>query len=210
MTANLKRAFEETILPGDSYKQVNVLVADSRYTLVPLELFEDEQAATLFYQNHTAHDNELILYNVLRRSNIVVLFAMNKSAHNYLCELYPHVRFYAQASAFIEHFALESRQSTNRKLYAHIQKERVDLFVYDRNRLLMNNSFGCKHTSDRVYYLLYVWKTLELDQELDELHLCGPLPGQDDLLNQLRNYIRQVSIMNPSINLDFQAIATCE
>ena len=97
-------------------------MAGKRFTLVPLEFFEDEQTEMLFYHNHPKRENEVIQYNILRKNNTVVLFSMDKSARSFLCEQYPDVRFYSQASSFIEHFSSKSRLGNSRKMYVHLRK----------------------------------------------------------------------------------------
>ena len=123
---------------------------------------------------------------------------------------YPDVKFYSQASPFIEFFSSKSRLGNNRKMYAHLRKDAVDVYGYERGRLLLANSFECRSTPDRVYYLLYIWKQLGFEQERDELHLTGDLNDKELLLPELRKFIRQVFIMNPATNLDLQAITLCE
>lgn len=44
LTANLKKAFRELNFLNHTYKRVNILMADKRFTLIPLELFEDDQS----------------------------------------------------------------------------------------------------------------------------------------------------------------------
>ena len=109
LTANLKQAFRETDWLKNPFRRINVLMAGKRFTFIPLEFFEDEQAETVFYHNHSRQDNELVQYNILHKNNIVVLFGMDKSACSLLREQYPDVRFYAQASPLIEYFAAKSR-----------------------------------------------------------------------------------------------------
>ena len=210
LTANLKQTFREVEWLKHPYRRVNILMAGKRFTLVPLEFFEDEQTEMLFYHNHPKRENEVIQYNILRKNNTVVLFSMDKSARSFLCEQYPNVRFYSQASSFIEHFSSKSRLGNNRKMYVHLRKDAAELYCYDRNHLLLANSFECKQTADRIYYLLYIWKQLGFEQERDELHLTGELFDKETLLSELRKFIRQVFIMNPATNLDLQAITTCE
>ncbi len=48
LTANLKQTFREIEWLKHPYRRVNILMADKRFTLVPLEFFEDEQTETLF------------------------------------------------------------------------------------------------------------------------------------------------------------------
>lgn len=210
LTANLKQTFRELEWPGRPFRRVNVLMADKRFTFIPLEFFEDEQAEIIFYHNHPGRENETVLYNILHKNNIVVLFGMDKSACSFLREQYPDVKFYSQAAPLIEFFSSKSRLGNSRKMYAHLRKDAVDVYGYDRGRLLLANSFECRNTSDRVYYLLYIWKQLGFEQERDELHLTGDLNDKERLLHELRKFIRQAFILNPATNLDLQAITLCE
>ena len=75
-----------------------------------------------------------------------------------LREQYPDIRFYSQASPFIEYFATKSRLGNCRKMYIHLRKEAVDIYAYERGRLIFANAFACKETNDRIYYILYIWK----------------------------------------------------
>lgn len=209
LTANLKQTFREIEWLKHPYRRVNILMADKRFTLVPLEFFEDEQTETLFIiTTRSGKRNCAIQHSA--KNNAVVLFSMDKSARSFLCEQYPDVRFYSQASSFIEHFSSKSRLGNSRKMYVHLRKDAADLYCYDRNHLLLANSFECKQTADRIYYLLYIWKQLGFEQERDEMHLTGELSDKEALLSELRKFIRQVFIMNPATNLDLQAITTCE
>ena len=60
-------------------------------------------------------------------------------------------------------------------MYIHLRKEAVDIYAYERGRLIFANAFACKETNDRIYYILYIWKQLGMEQERDELHLTGEL-----------------------------------
>lgn len=210
LTANLKQTFREVEWLNRPYRRVNILMADKRFAFIPLEFFEDEQAEIVFYHNHPKRENELVQYNILHKNNIVVLFGMDKSACIFLREQYPDAKFYSQASSFIEFFSMKSRLGNCRKMYAHLRKDAIDVYGYERGRLLLANSFACKETADRIYYLLYIWKQFGFEQERDELHLTGALHDKEQLLPELRKFIRQVFIMNPSTNLDLQAITSCE
>jgi hypothetical protein len=54
------------------------------------------------------------------------------------------------------------------------------------------------HAHDALYFLLYVWKQLMLQQETDELHLVGELPEQEWLMGELKKYVQKVYVINPS------------
>ena len=193
LTANLKQFFRETEFLTLPYRRVNILMADKRFTHVPTDFFEEEQAGILFYHNHSPKENEIVLHNVLSRSNVTVIFGMDRSAYLFLKEQYP-----------------EARLGNSKKMYVSLRKNAMDLFCYERGHLLLANSFECEQTADRIYYLLYIWKQLGFDQERDELHLTGILADKENLVTELRKFILQVFIMNPETNIDIQALLTCE
>ena len=210
LTANLKAVFHESDFLGHSYKRVNIMLASKRFTIVPLDLFEEEQADLLFYHNHQKRENETVIYNILKNNNVVIVFGIDRSAYSFLTEQYPEARFYSQSTPLIEYFSVKSRLGNSKKMYVSVREEGIDIYCFERGHLLLANSFECSHTEDRIYYLLYAWKQLEFNQERDELHLTGTLPDKEILMNELRKFILQVFIMNPATNIDMQALLTCE
>ena len=95
-------------------------------------------------------------------------------------------------------------------MYVHLRKDAAELYCYDRNHLLLANSFECKQTADRIYYLLYIWKQLGFEQERDELHMTGDLNDKELPLPNRQKFFGQFLNKNPATNLDLQAITLCE
>ena len=188
LTANLKAVFHESDFLNHPYKRVNIMMASKRFTIAPLDLFEEGQAELLFYHNHQKRENETVLYNILRKNNVAVIFGIDKSAQTFLNEQYPEARFYSQSTPFIDYFSVKSRLGNSKKMYASVRKDGIDIYCFERGHLLLANSFECTHTEDRIYYLLYAWKQLEFNQERDELHLTGILPEKDVLMSELKKF----------------------
>ena len=89
-------------------------------------------------------------------------------------------------------------------------QQQMEVFCFDKGNLLLINSFPCKQTTDRVYYLLYIWQQLNYNQEKDELHLTGKLEDKEELLKELRNYLRQVFVINPKAEFNRSEISKIE
>ena len=210
LTANLRQAFRQTELLRQAYRRANVLVAGSRWTLLPLEMFDDDQAEQVLYYTHPASDHEVVGYNILKRLDAVVVYAVDRAVYDFVRQQWPEVRIYAQSTPLLEHFAYRSRMGNSRKLYAFVHGEYLNVYALDRGRLLLGNSMACRVTADRVYYLMYLWRQLGLDQARDELHLSGLLPQKEALVQELRRYVRQVFVANPASYLDLQVLETME
>ena len=212
MTANLKKMIQSTEELKHVYGHTNVLIDTQRITSVPFDLFEDEETETLFHHNFQPRDNETILCNILGKSNIALLFGMDRHAHQLLSEQFPHARIFANVSPLIEFFTQKARESNNRTLYVHFQPNRMNLFAFDKGKLLLTNTFHCKQTADQVYYLLYVWQQLGFSQEKDQIYLTGKMEAQEELLTELNKFLRQVMLLPTSSHLpfDLQTLMICE
>ena len=213
MTANLKEMLASSEALKRTYKKVNVLIDTPRFTLVPFELFEDEQQDNLFYENFQFKDNEIVLCNILGKSNTAILFGMDKHTHQLINESFPQARIYAGICPLTEYFTQESRSSNCRKLYVHLKQDAIEVCGLDKGKLQLINTFSCKQISDQVYYLLYIWQQLGFNQENDELYLAGDLLGKEQLLEELRKFLRKVSTIAPIINelpFDMQTLLICE
>ena len=213
MTANIKEMIATTDLLKQNYKQINILVEAPRFTFVPFDIYEDEQAEAIFYHNFDRINNETVLCNILGKSNTVLLFGMDKHAHQLLNESFPSARFFACTSPIVEYFTIKSREEHNRHLYAIFKKSQVEVYAFDKGRLLLTNIFNCKYTSDQVYYLLYVWQQLGYNQTKDQLWLANSLANKEELLSELRKFLRQVSVLEIPISnlpIDLQTLLICE
>ncbi len=224
MTANLKHMLAETEALKHAYHQINILYDTDRFTPVPLELFEDEQMDAFFNHNFLRENGETVLCNVLGKSSVVILFGIDKHVHQLLAKHFPEARIFSTVSPLTEYFARKSRLGGNRKLYAHVREESLEVFAYDNGKLLLANAFRCRQDADRMYYLLYIWHQLNFNQEKDELHLVCAAGGDGaTLLKELRNYLRLVFVIYPKaefhrsgasrtegVPFDMQTLLSCE
>ena len=223
MAANVKGFLSETEVLKHEFRQVNLVIHTHRFTLVPLEWFEDELMETLFYQSFSKGNNEIVLCNVLGKSSMVIIFSVDKLTHLYLSERFPEARFLSSVSPQIEYLALKSKQGNNRKLYANLHPQAMEVFCMERGHTLLCNSYAINSTEDYNYYLLNVWQQSGYDQYQDELHLTGEATAKKEVAERLKQYIQKVFIINPKaefalrdseskadIPFDIQSLLICE
>ena len=212
MTANVKKMFATTEELGRSYQTVNVLIDTPRFTLVPFDLFEDEQTEEFFHLNFPKKENETILCNILGKNNVALLFGVDKHTHQLLAEQFPQARIFASISPLLEHFHARSRENDTKNLYVHFHANKMDVFAFDKGKLLLTNTFQCKQTPDKVYYMLYIWQQLGFSQEKDQLWLAGNIEAEEELMTELNKFIRNVKTFPKKENLSFdiQTLMICE
>lgn len=197
LLANLKDAFKGLDFLSYTYKQVNVVVVSRRFTLIPQELFDATQAETYFYYNYAANKNEIVLHNTLSKSGAVVLYGVDKSIYRFLSAQYAQPEFYASVTTWAESFAVKSRLGSAKKMYMCVYPSFMELYAYERGHLMLLNSYDYKTTTDCTYYLLYAWKQLAMNQQVDELCISG-VKEESELVEEVRRFIQHISVVNPT------------
>ena len=66
LTANVKQIFQREHFLNHSFKRVNFVIETARYSLIPFELFEDEQGAEMRKYTLTPQDNECELHCICK------------------------------------------------------------------------------------------------------------------------------------------------
>lgn len=198
MAANVKEFLNRTEELKHACLETNILVHTPRYTPVPFELYEDDQTETLFYQNLPKQNNEVILCNILSKSNVAVLFSIDKLTHQLLSDYFPKARFFASVSPAIEYLTLrcEQRKSESKKAFAILHPDSLDIVAFESRKLMLANSYRASNLYDKTYFLLNAWKQLDMDQEKDFLYLAGT--PQEKQLDFLKKYLRNVSVIGPA------------
>ncbi len=197
MAANLREAFKEDNMLQDGYGRAQVLT-DTPILLIPVEQFKDENKALLYHHAFPGHENDAILHTVLPDLNAVAVFSINKDLKLVLTDHFNDIRFLSTVFPVWKHLHKRSFTGVHNKLYGYFHDKQLDIFSFDKNRFKFSNTFKVNNAKDAVYFLLYVWKQLNLDVHHDELHLAGDVKEKEELLNTLKQYIRNVYIINPS------------
>ena len=224
LTSNLKAAVEETEMLRHTYGTVNVLLADTSYTLIPKEYYAEQYEQEFYRQNiATATANCTIMHNIVDDEQAVVLFAIEKQLHKYITTQYPKAKVYAAITPLIN-FGVE-RSYTTGKRYSllHVSKRSIDFMCYENATPLFINTFQYRDTADALYYLLNCWSTLKLSQTEDTLHIAGQSRHAKALIKELEKFIKNICVIRPAeefhstelariddLPLDLQTLISCE
>lgn len=197
MAANLRQALKESDLLMRGYEKVRAYI-DTPLLIVPIEEFREEDIETLYQHAFTGHDNDAILYRVQPSLNVVAIFSINKDLKLVIEDHFCNVRFTPILQPVWNYLHQRSFSGINRKLYAYCHDKKLDIFSFEKNRFKFFNSFDAPHSKDAMYFILYIWKQLGMDQQRDELILVGQIPDKEWLLYNSKLYIKKVLTLNPS------------
>lgn len=207
MAANLREAFKKSDLLLDLPQRVRVLL-DTDVLLVPVELFSEDTMETMMHHAFPATASEAVCHNVLPDLNAVAVFAINRDLRLVLDDHFQDVQLIAAITPVWRLLHHRSYTGPRRKLYGYFHDGQLDVFSFQQNRFKFSNCFAASRAHDSLYFLLYVWKQLQLSAEYDEMHLVGDIPDERWLLSELKKYVHNAFIVNLSTDFGESQPAT--
>ena len=201
MAANLREAFKKADLLLDHPQRVRVLL-DSDVLMVPVEMFQESTKEAMYYHAFPTKEQEAVYYNVLPDLNAVAVFSMNRDLRLVVDDHFKDVTLIAAINPVWRHLHQRSFTGNRHKLYAYFHEKQIDIFSFQQNRFKFCNSFSADRPHDSLYFLLYVWKQLQLQPEHDELHVVGDIPEQEWLVDELKKYLQKAYVINPVANFN--------
>lgn len=192
LCAALEEAFRTNALLRPDYDEVNVY-ADYSSTRIPLDEFRSEEAQALYrlafgpdsLQGMNMH------YEMLPALEIIEVFAIDTAIEALILKHYPHATLHSYFGQLMNRMLARHKRRTDngRCLYAHSNGRLLYLFSYGDGRLQFANTFEAEDTINQVYYLLYVWKQLGLQQTQDTCILVGK---NKELKASLEKYLTHI------------------
>lgn len=197
LTANLREALKTTEALNNSFNKV-VTMVDTPFILVPLDLFSDQEATELYTHSYPDSTNCIVKTNVVADLNVAVVFGIHKDLNTVITDRFGEsITFHASSPVWRNLFHRSFLGKRN-KLYAYFHDKRMELVSYGPNRFRYCNAFDTANAHDALYYILSVWKQLNMQEHHDELHLVGEMPESQWLEAELKSYLERVYIINPT------------
>ncbi|MCM1108625.1 MAG: DUF3822 family protein [Clostridium sp.] len=170
------------------------VLADGPSTRIPLECFHKDNAETLYRLTFPNTDKgHKVFYNILPHVEVAELFALPRTLSTWLFHNLPDIRIYGQNSMLLEKLMLLERKPLPvRNLYVHVEEQKIFIALFQDRHLRFANTYTASRQTDRLYFILHVWKILELNAEKDHCILLGnPFVLQETSLS-LTRYLRHV------------------
>ncbi len=170
IAANLREA-----LKGAGLKQMGIVralvILDTPVLLVPVEVFEEQTMADMYYHSFPKKEQEQVLYNVLPDLNAVAVFSINKDLKLVLDDHFADVKSFQQ-----NRFKFYNRFDTHR------EQDALYFLLYVWKQLSLKNEHDELHL---------VGNDFASDTQADN-------DKQKWLTDELRRYLQNVYVINPS------------
>ena len=190
VTANLREAFKTCPMLQKDIESLSVLI-DTPTMLIPEHEFDPETYEVLFDQMFTSYPLHNKAYTNLPELHCVVAYAIEKDMMTVIADHSNQFRILPVSLPVWRYLHKHDSGQNRRKLFAYFHDDKTDVFTFRQNRFVFSNTFTVNNEHDALYYLLYTWSQLKLDNEKDELHLIGDVLNRRWINERLKQYLRR-------------------
>jgi len=187
------------------YKKVNFVMPSPKFTLVPAPLYDPGKKNEYFKFNHNLEEGNIVQVNKVSDPDAFLIFSESKSITDLIANFYPGVLPCHQIKLLLDHTSLCRKSSNGNYIHIHIERDFFDLIIFKNNILEFCNSFNYRNISDILYYVLNVFKKLDIKQE-ETINFSGQTEKYDDLSSAFSLYIRNIKFAEPFGNFTFSYV----
>lgn len=187
--SSLKEFFFEHEFLAYPYRQTNVVFVSPQYTVIPSEMFEERQQADLMRFAFSSPADRC-LSNALTREDADVVFGMDEEVYSFCARSLVNPAFVHHITPQLSLWKQQSQGQVSRQMYVVVHRKIMDVACFVQGKLLFANTFEHDTPDDIMYYILYVWKQVGMDQEKDRLHIYGGASLRSRMTAMLQNYIQ--------------------
>ena len=187
------------------YKKVNYVLASSKFTLVPAPLYDPGKKVEYFVFNHNLKEDSIVLTDKINDPDAFLVFSASKSISEVMNSFYPGVYPHHHIKLLLDHTSSTRKSVIGNYIHIHVERDYFNLIIFNDNMLKFCNSFAYRNISDILYYVLNVFKNLDIKQE-ETVYFSGLTEKYDDLSSSFSLYIRNIKFSEPSGNFTFSYV----
>lgn len=179
------------LLLAGFWNQIKVMVKNKKFSLVPKELFRDENIQDYIKVNSLLDTTqETFLHHKNESLGIINAFSVNKSVIHFLTkQTYPHkeIQFYHQSSSFIEGFQRYFTGTAGNIIAIYLDRFIMHIVYLRDGKFQFYNQYPIKAFDDYYRFIGYVVNEFSVDPQQDQFYIWGYLHQNSKHFNNLKS-----------------------
>ena len=187
----------------DTFNAVNVIHQNELSTLVPKDLYNEDQKANYLKFNAKILKTDFVTHDDISVNQSVNIYIPYVNINNYIFDTFGEFTYKHSSTILIDTILQRSQSESKPMIYVHVNETMLEILVIDKGQLQLFNVFEYYSKEDFIYYILFVYEQLELDVETAPIHISGKIEKDDELFKLIYTYVRHVSISDTTSSFNF-------
>jgi len=189
----LSELLEQEELFTNQYNKISIGLNAANYTLVPHKYYDPSSAERYFDFNVQYDGSSKIMTNFIEGVNCFAIFAMDFQLLETLTNIFGNFILQHAVSYLIP--ALPTKEGEKR-LYANLQKNNMDIVCVDGDKLIFCNTFKFNNPSEYLFHLLNASKQSGIDPDTDQFIILGDINSDQQHYQLSKDYLVNLSFAN--------------
>lgn len=198
----LSEKLQDEKLKEYKFSRVRVII-DSDATCIPQKQFNHKDLQDLYNLVFPTIDSEKeeVCYTHLPQLDIVEAYTLPIDIRQAVTAIYPEASFTNSHAVVLGRIATfcKRQQLQDGGLFTYVSTNRILLFSIYQDKLQFANSFPLSQQSDAIFFLLSVWKELNLNARKDQCYVAGEETEVTQLTEQAKKYLQNVQTIELNI-----------
>jgi hypothetical protein len=178
---------------GKSARSVKIIIENNRSTLVPEDLFEEQQEEAYLKFVVDEKDDETVLHDHIRSLELIDIYGVNEALLEQVTGIYPDAEIRHVSGVLIDSAWLNFKNRLDEKrIFLNVRNDDFNMLIFGNRQLLFSNAFPVAAAEDLVYYLLFVMEQHHLNPEDIPVTLMGQVDEKSLVFDLLKRYVRKV------------------
>lgn len=187
------------------YKRISVILPSQKFTLVPTQLYDPGKKEEYFLLNHLPDEGKILLTNKIAEPDAFLVYSVQKEINNIVTDFFHGTLPLHHMKPLLYHISHAKKSSDANYIHVHIERDFFNMIAFTGGVMKFCNTFIYRNTSDIMYFVMNVFRTLGLKQE-ETIHFSGSTEKYDDLSSAFSIYVRSIKFSVPSGNFNFSYV----
>jgi hypothetical protein len=191
-STSLKELFFANECLAWPYKRTYLLSVTPHYTLIPDELYSEKQKNELLTFNFTSQEKHT-LSDSMGKEGVKIVYDMEEEVYEFCSRSLTNPVFVNCLTPQLIVFQKQSLAEKFGHMFVVIHENMADISCFSKGNLFFANSFVFDQQCDNIlYYILYIWRQMEMDQLHDQLSFAWDSPLCSKLTQSLQEYLQHI------------------
>ncbi|MCL1934302.1 MAG: DUF3822 family protein [Candidatus Azobacteroides sp.] len=202
-----KEAFFKRDFFSLPFRKVWIMNHTPNFTFVPGSIYKDQYRED-FIRFLFSDQQGIILNRSLSSAGITILHQLPETVYQFMLHSFTEPEFIHYSAPVITYFLKTSKKVNARQMIVNLHEKGLDIFCFSKETFLLGNYFPCKGLSEALYYILFTWKQLQMDQLDDCLLITGNIAFKEELIGKLALYVQQIRFPTIPPEIYFEGVET--
>lgn len=185
------------------FKKVNFLIDNKKNTFVPKEYFQEEYKGSYLKlltrdKLNYVHADELISVNSVN------VYSSIEDITTMLSQFSEKINLYHTSTILIETLFKEFlERNPEIRTFVNVKNNMYELTIINNSNLIFHNYFDFNTKEDFLYFILFTFEQLKIDNETIPLYFMGFIEDRSPIMELCSRYVRNIRFLNRNNNLNY-------